>query len=624
MPGTANLPVTPMHGPPDDPDDPREWCVAASRLLADDHPEAALAAADEATRHDDRLEWGHRLASLALERLGRHTEAVSRAELAVRLAPGSWAARLRLGSALRRVPGRWREARAQAAMAVRFAPEEPDAHVLVGDLALARGEHERAAHAYRSALADAPDHSVARINLGLTLLRWEPARPHHDPAWAIDPRETGRARRAIETWSWQVRAVLASALPLVAMVAADHRTQALIGGLAALALVAVATLRQARGMRIWSYLPQILARDLWLAVTAAITPLAVAGYAVAVLTLPARPLAAPALWTGLCGFVVANGPAVAVLRVLIEAWRGRPIPALAEFATAMPERTARRNADIALWIVLVRVWSIAVLGAVGALLLGQTAPALTGPATAAAGLAVPAGLAWARRRAGLGAHLRRILAVDRSLALALALVIAGSVALAAAGTVTASVAVASAVTGSAATAGPEATVWLWRAAVGSLLLAVVVFIRRAVRAWWRGMPGPWRPSLTLCDGCGRRLPGDAHRPAELSEEVRRAFTSSRGVVLAYTDPAGPRALAVGAVASVGPAGELRLIAAGDAWQAAERDPRVAVFAADPIDRRFWAEVRGIALPDAEAEILRVTPKDVLIGEFPGRHRSRRR
>lgn len=78
----------------------------------------------------------------------------------------------------------------------------------------------------------------------------------------------------------------------------------------------------------------------------------------------------------------------------------------------------------------------------------------------------------------------------------------------------------------------------------------------------------------------------------LSGEVRRAFTHAREVVLAYADSTGPRALAVGSVSSVGPDGELRLIAGDDAWEAAERDPRVAVFVADPLDRRFWAEVRA--------------------------------
>ncbi|MEV4186798.1 tetratricopeptide repeat protein, partial [Streptosporangium canum] len=84
----------------------------AAACLSRDQPEAALDAARQAVERDPLAEsgadWGYRLASLAFERLGRDAEAVAAAEEAVRLAPGSWAARLRLGAALRRVPGRWR------------------------------------------------------------------------------------------------------------------------------------------------------------------------------------------------------------------------------------------------------------------------------------------------------------------------------------------------------------------------------------------------------------------------------------------------------------------------------------------------------------------------------------
>ncbi|MEV4189027.1 hypothetical protein AB0J28_47095 [Streptosporangium canum] len=132
---------------------------------------------------------------------------------------------------------------------------------------------------------------------------------------------------------------------------------------------------------------------------------------------------------------------------------------------------------------------------------------------------------------------------------------------------------------------------------------------------------PRPPAGYLPLAAGERRQGARKR---YSGEVRRAFTYARGVVLAYTDPTGPRALAVGSVSSVGPGGELRLIAADDAWRAAEHDPRVAVFVADPLDRRFWAEVRGIAIGDTEAAVLRITPKHVMVGEYPGRHQGRRR
>src|SRR5690606_5505500 len=237
-----------------------------------------------------------------------------------------------------------------------------------------------------------------------------------------------------ETWARQVRLLFAVALPPVvaAGLLGGHRTQAAIAGLAVLALAAVPTLRQARRMRIWSYLPQILARDVWLTVKVALTPLSALAYTAAVLTLPVQTVPASAR-TGLLGFVVLNGAAVPVVRVLVEAWRGRPVLALAELTAALPERTARRNADIALWIVAARARSLTVLAALVSPLIGGLA---TGPGRLAAalavpaGIAVPAGLAWARRRTGLSGQLRRLMKADRSLALALALAITASAAIA--------------------------------------------------------------------------------------------------------------------------------------------------------------------------------------------------
>ncbi|MER6174818.1 tetratricopeptide repeat protein [Streptosporangium sp. NPDC001681] len=605
--------------PPRDPDDPRQWCAVAAALLGRDHPEAALEAARRALDLDPRSEsgadWGYRLASLAFERLGRDAEAVAAAEEAVRLAPGSWAARMRLGAALRRVPGRWRESRAQAARAVRYAPEEPDPHVLTGDLALLRGEYPRARAAYRDALRRLPDHPGARINLGLTWLRWERPRAHHDPAWPVDPRETGRARRALETWSRQIRILLAVAL--VAVCAAEFGfglagVARISGGLVPLAVLVI-TLRQAHRVGLWSYVPGMLARDLWLGTSILITLVVVAAYVAVVATLPPEvppllagppPDATGVLWAGLAGLVLLNGAVLLVLRVLVDAWRGRPVRALAEFAAAGDDRTARRDVNVTLWLVAGRVWSVPAAAVLAAAVLDERRWAL-------AALAVPLVLGWAYRGAGPALGLGRVLAADRGLAAALALSAAAALLLGMAAAVT---------TFGLAQAGE----WAWRA--GTVLPAVssAVFATRSVRAWWRGAPGPWRASLVMCDGCGGRLPGDASPPVGLSGEVRAAFTHARGVMLAYADPSGPRALAVGAVGSVGPSGELRLIAASDAWEAAERDPRVAVFVADPRGRSFWAEVRGIAIGDTEAGLLRITPKQVVVGEYPGRHQGRAR
>ncbi|WP_433421781.1 hypothetical protein ACQP1V_11360 [Microtetraspora malaysiensis] len=135
----------------------------------------------------------------------------------------------------------------------------------------------------------------------------------------------------------------------------------------------------------------------------------------------------------------------------------------------------------------------------------------------------------------------------------------------------------------------------------------------------RAAPGPWRSALILCESRGRRLPGDASPPPGVSDAVRHAATYSRSVVLAYTQRGCPRALAVGAVTSVSASGELRLIAGDEAWEAVERDPRAVLFVGDP---RFWAEVRGVAVPSGD--VLRITPKRVVVREYPGRHQARAR
>ncbi|MDH2428238.1 hypothetical protein [Sphaerisporangium sp. TRM90804] len=622
--GNASEPDPSPVPSPRDRADPRAWCVVAVARLARDQPEGALEAAGEAVDRDPEGEWGHRLASLAHERLGRDSEAVVAAQDAVRLAPGSWAARLRLGSVMRRVPGRWRDAWAQAQQAVRFAPEEADPHVLIGDLALLRGDHGQAASAYRNALRRDDGHPGARINLGLTHLRWERPHGHHDPTWSVDARETGHARRTLELWSRRVRVLSAASLAVVSVLTFwyELREEARVGGAAVLLLLLALTAAQARAIAVWKYVPGMLARDLWLSVSVSVALLVMAAYAVALATIPdwsladaAVPLVSAAsaavewedvlggFWAGLFGLVVFNGVAVLALRGFAEAWQGRPVKALAEFAAAPPERVGLRDTGVTLWIVAARLWFLVALIGVAPLVAGERRAAL-------AGVCVPAAMAYVRARGGLRGRVGTLLRRDLWLAVAVASLLLASAALVTAGAVR-------------ALGGP---VWAaeraWWTVAGALLLFAAAFLLRAARAWWRGSAGPWRGSLILCEGCGPRLPGEVTPSVALGADLRRAFTYSRNVVLAYVGADGPRTLAVGAVTSVSGSGELRLIVAEEAWSAAARDPRVAVFVADPVERKFWAEVRGIALADPVEDVLRVTPKHVLVGEYPGRHEAR--
>ncbi|MEV1174975.1 hypothetical protein [Nonomuraea sp. NPDC049784] len=579
----------------------REWCDEALARLSAGRPESALDAARRAADLDPGAEWAYRLISLAHERLGRDADSAPAAERAVELARGSWPARLRLAAILRRVPGRWQEAVKHATLAGKFAPEEPGPEVMRGDLALLRGDHIRAEQAYLAALAIDPGHPQARVNLGLSLLRWDRPRPHHDPAWPIDPRDTGRARRALEVWSRQARLLVAVATLAIAGAALflDWGAQAVLGGFAVLVLLAPLTVRQARRVGVWSYVPAMLCGDPWLGTALVSTVVSVVAFAAWLLlgAMPSVPSAFDPVWAGLAGIVVLGWPALAAVRALAEAWRGHPLLALAETARArtnqaqqagaawvQAERTARRNIGVMLWILLGRTWSVLVPLVGGALAVE--------PRAAVVAVAVPYPM--------IRGYLRTRHRDDRWLPVALALVVLSATACAAGGLL-------------GAWRMEPAAAWAWRAGLGAMAAAMVVFAARAARAWWRGGPGPWRASLIMCD-----LPVGAEPSVALDPEVRQTFSYARSIVLSFGDSLGPRV--AGAVASVTSSGELRVIPETEAWDAIEADPRVAVFAADPLQRRFWVEVRGIAM--ADSDVLRVTPKQVLVGEFPGRHQRR--
>ncbi len=615
---------------------PRDWCARAVTMLSAGRPDSALAAASTATHLDPASEWAYRLVSLAQERNGRLPDAVDPAERAVLLAPGSWMARLRLAAVLRHVPGRWDEAAEQAALAVRFAPEEPDTHALAADLDLLRAEHAEAERGYREALRLDPRHAGARVNLGLTLLRWQRSRIHHDPAWPIDPRETGQARRTLEVWSRQTRLLVAVATTAIAVAALvlDRGPQAELAGLAVLALLAGLTVRQARRVRAWAWVPSMLGRDPWFGAAVASGVVAVAAFTgwLALASAPAEIMVVPGLpsgglpwigllWAGLGGLAVLGWPVLAAVRSLAETWRGRPLRALEQFRqvigertapreagldtverTALrdaderdagldtrertasrdadlgaAERTASRNAGVTLWILLGRTWSVLVPVACAALVVEPRAAVVT--------LAVPYPMLRAWRATRYGG--------DHWLTAAAALAV-----LAAAG---------------CSAGGVLGLVWGWRLGFAALGAVVVVFALRTARTWWKGVPGPWRASLIMCEP-----PLGTGPTVVLTSRAKQAFAYARTVVLSYGDPLGPRV--TGAVATVTASGEIKVIAQGQVWEAIEADPRVSVFATDPLQRRFWVEVRGVAL--AGADVLRVTPKQVLVGEFPGRHQRR--
>jgi len=393
--------------------------------------------------------------------------------------------------------------------------------------------------------------------------------------------------------------------------------------------VAVLPLRHARRVRAWAYLPAMFDRDPWLGMSVWVTVAVVLAYAVAVAAGGPADGIDGALWAAVVGLALFSGVAMAVLRALVQIWRGRPLAALAEFAAADAHPTARRAAEVSLWLVAGRLWCLAAAPLLAVYVTGD-------PRAGLAALLVPIAFGYARLCAG--GYGRAVAARDRGLLLAFGAVLFAAAALVGAslfttggaapagGVVEARLAAGS--EAAATVAAPEETALsgpvaaaLWSAAA-ALAVVPLAYAARVAAARWHGDPGATRAALTLVEPRGRPLPEDVMPSPDLDEQVRHAFTLSRGVVLVYVDESGPRALPVDAVAAVTDTGEIRLTVADEARRAAERDPRVTVHVTDPAGGRLWAEVRGVALADGEEAVLRVTPTQVTVGEYPGRHQER--
>jgi cytochrome c-type biogenesis protein CcmH/NrfG len=154
-----------------DAQDARGWCLMAQAKLGQRDPSAALRAARRAVAVDPELEWPHRLASIALNRLGLDEEAVQAAREAVRRDPNGASGHVRLAQALTLVKSRLDEAASVARRALKLAPHDPDVHVVAGAVAAAAGRREDAAAAFRRALALDPQNTAAQNELARLHLR---------------------------------------------------------------------------------------------------------------------------------------------------------------------------------------------------------------------------------------------------------------------------------------------------------------------------------------------------------------------------------------------------------------------------------------------------------------------
>ncbi len=148
------------------PEHPYACCLLA-RALLDADPEQALGIALQAIRADPREEYGYRLASIALLRLGRPAEAVDLARQALTLAPQDWRTHVHLSTALSTHWPASPSAREAALTAVTLAPGEPRTHFTVGRAALRAGDRQTAEDAFRRALALDPQFTPAREQLAM-------------------------------------------------------------------------------------------------------------------------------------------------------------------------------------------------------------------------------------------------------------------------------------------------------------------------------------------------------------------------------------------------------------------------------------------------------------------------
>ncbi|MEA9986761.1 MULTISPECIES: tetratricopeptide repeat protein [Subtercola] len=153
------------------PDDDRGLCLASQAHLVAGEPARALETAQSAAELSADNEWAWRLIALSLSKLGRHDDARQAAQTALGLAPQLWVTHAQVAQvdiAARHITPAAEEA---ARHAVELAPLEPDAHLTVGNIALAKRQWADAERSFRAALTLAPEHAAARNNLSLVMLR---------------------------------------------------------------------------------------------------------------------------------------------------------------------------------------------------------------------------------------------------------------------------------------------------------------------------------------------------------------------------------------------------------------------------------------------------------------------
>jgi Flp pilus assembly protein TadD len=157
-----------------DPKDPAAWTLVASAHFGKNEYAEALTAAQTAAKYSCDSE-PLRMATAALEALGRYEEAAELAAQAVRREPHDWRNHVEKARVLVKLEGRMAEARSAASVAVGLAPHVVTPHLVAGQVELAAGEVEAAAKAFRQVFTIDPANPAAYNELARLHLHGGPA-----------------------------------------------------------------------------------------------------------------------------------------------------------------------------------------------------------------------------------------------------------------------------------------------------------------------------------------------------------------------------------------------------------------------------------------------------------------
>lgn len=154
-----------------EPDDWHALCLAAQAQLGLHEPARALGCAQRASQLDPHSDWPVRLQAIAHRDLGHGFDARQLSRHSVLINPGNYQTHLLVASTDLAAAAVTKHSMAAAEMARRLAPGEPETHIVLGQVALARRRRKRAVESLQQALRLAPESAVAQHELARVRLR---------------------------------------------------------------------------------------------------------------------------------------------------------------------------------------------------------------------------------------------------------------------------------------------------------------------------------------------------------------------------------------------------------------------------------------------------------------------